>query len=253
MAKIPVAVQMYTLREASAKDFTGTLKEVAKIGYAGVELAGTYGMSGKEVGALLDDLGLGRAGAHMGVDALGDNFEESVAELKAMGTSFVTIPGLPGEMTESGDAWKKTAATLDEIGGKLKEEGIQLSYHNHNHEFKTYDGTYGLDILYGNSKPENVHAQIDTYWVQFADVDPVEYLKKVSNRLSLVHIKDMKVENGEKDFTEIGNGILDWDGIFKVADDAGAKWLIVEQDTCPGPAIDSVRTSFENLKKMGAV
>ena len=244
---------MYTLREPSKDDFVGTLKAVADMGYAGVELAGTYGKSGKEVGTILDDLGLARAGAHMGVDAFGEKFDESVAELKAMGTSFVTIPGLPGEMTESGDAWKKTAEKLNKIGGKLKKEGIQLSYHNHNHEFKTFDGVYGLDILYGGSKPENLHAQIDTYWVQYADVDPVEYLKKVSNRLSLVHIKDMKIEGGEKTFTEIGNGILDWDAIFKVSEDAGAKWLIVEQDTCPGPPVESVRISIENLKKMGAV
>jgi len=253
MAKIPVGMQMYTLREACADDFTGTLTAVAKMGYAGVEMAGTYGMSGKEVGKLLDDLGLGRAGAHMGIDAFGEKFDESVADLKDMGTSFVTIPGLPGEMTESGEAWKATAAKLDEIGAKLKAEGIQLSYHNHNHEFKTYDGTYGLDILYGNTSPDNLHAEIDTYWVQFADVDPVEYLKKVSNRLSLVHIKDMKVEDGKKDFTEIGNGILDWENIFKVSEDAGAKWLIVEQDTCPGPPLESARISIENLKKMGAV
>ena len=251
MAKIPLAVQMYTLRNECGKDFPGTLKAVAEMGYDGVELAGTYGLSGKEVGALLDDLGLKRAGAHMGIDAFGDNFAKSVEDLKAMGTEFVTIPGLPGEMTENGDAWRKTAAKMNEIGLKLKKEGIQLSYHNHAHEFKTFDGEFGLDILYGNSQPEALHAQIDTYWVQYGGVDPVEYLKKVSNRLSLVHIKDM-AKGEERTFTEIGNGILDWKGIFAVCEAAGAKWYIVEQDTCPGPAIDSVKISIENLKKMRA-
>ena len=251
MAKIPLAVQMYTLRNESSEDFPGTLKAVAEMGYDGVELAGSYGLSGKEVGAILDDLGLKRAGAHMGVDAFGDKFDATVEDLKAMGTEFVTIPGLPGEMTESGDAWRATAAKLNEIGLKLKKEGIQLSYHNHAHEFETFDGEYGLDILYGNTDPAALHAEIDTYWVQFGNVDPVEYLKKVSNRLSVVHIKDMDNTEDRK-FTEIGNGILDWENIFKVCEDAGSKWLIVEQDTCPGPAVDSVRISMENLKKMGA-
>jgi|SaaInl4_150m_RNA_FD_contig_21_955178_length_893_multi_9_in_0_out_0_1 sugar phosphate isomerase/epimerase len=251
MAGIPLAVQMYTLRETCGKDFPGTLKAVADIGYDGVELAGTYGLSAKEISALLDDLGLGRAGTHSGVDGLRDNFDETVADLKILKSDFVTIPGLPEEMWESAEAWKKTAALLQEIGTKLRAEGIQLSYHNHAHEFQVFDGVYGLDILYGNTTPDALHGEIDTYWVQYGGVDPVEYLKKVSNRLSLVHIKDMQGEGDDRTFTEIGNGILDWDGIFAVAEKAGAKWAIVEQDTCPGPELDSVRISYENLKRMG--
>lgn len=251
MAKIPIALQMYTVREDCAKDFTGTLRKVAEIGYHGVELAGTYNMAAKDLGKLLDDLGLGRAGAHVGInDLTGDAYAKTLDYYKTVGTKFLTIPGLPGEYTESGDAWRKTAETLSAIGGKLRADGIQLSYHNHAHEFKLFDGKYGLDILYSHSDPKNLHAEIDTYWVAYGNVDPVAYLRKVEPRLSVIHIKDM-ADDPKRSFTEIGNGVLDWEGIFRVADDAGTKWLIVEQDTTPGPALDSARISFENLKKMG--
>jgi len=252
VAKIPIALQMYTLRNESAKDFTGTLKEVAKIGYAGVELAGTYGLSMKELAKLLDDLGLKRAGGHVGVEQLEKDLNEVIEDYKTLGSAFVTIPGLPGTYTESAEAWKRTAGILTEVGTKLKKAGIQLSYHNHNHEFRQFGGKYALDILYENSDPNALHAQIDTYWVQYANVDPVAYMRQVKNRLSLVHIKDM-ADDEKRSFTEIGNGVLDWDGIFAAAREAKSKWLIVEQDSCAHPPIESVRINFENLKKMGAV
>ena len=252
VAKIPVAMQMYTLREDCSKDFIGTLKAVAKIGYAGVELAGTYGVAPKELGKILDDLGLKRAGGHWGVEPLEKEFDKTVEDVKALGSSFVTIPGLPGSYTEDAEAWKRTAALLSGIGQKLLKEGIQLSYHNHNHEFKLFGGKHGLDILYENSDPKALHAEIDTYWVQYAGVDPATYMKKVANRLSLVHIKDM-ADDDMKSFAEIGNGILDWDAIFAVAKEAGSKWLIVEQDSCKRPPLESAKISFENLKTMGAV
>lgn len=252
MAKIPIALQMYTLRNECAKDFVGTLKEVAKIGYAGVELAGTYGLSMKEVAKVLDDLGLKRAGGHVGVEPLEKDLAKVIDDYRTLGSAFITIPGLPASYTESGEAWKRTAGILNEIGTKLIQAGIQLSYHNHNREFQLFNGKYALDILYDNSAPKALHAEIDTYWVQYANVDPVAYMRKVKDRLSLVHIKDM-ADDEKRSFAEIGNGILDWDGIFAVANEARSKWLIVEQDSCARPPIESVGISFQNLKKMDAV
>jgi len=241
---------MYTLRNESAKDFIGTLKQVAAIGYAGVELAGTYGLSMNQLAKVLDDLGLKRAGAHTGVEPLEKDIDKVIDDYHTLGSAFITIPGLPGPYTESAEAWKRTAGILDQAGAKLRKGGIQLSYHNHNHEFRQFGGKYALDILYENSDPKNLHAQIDTYWVQYANVDPVAYMKTLTNRLSLVHIKDM-ADDERRSFTEIGEGVLDWDGIFAVAKEAKSKWLIVEQDSCARPPIESVRISFENLKKMG--
>jgi sugar phosphate isomerase/epimerase len=252
VAKIPIAVQMYTLRDVCGEDFIGTLKAVAEIGYHGVELAGTYGIAAEELGTLLKDLGLGCAGTHIGIDALENEFDKTVEFYRAVGTSFLTIPGLPGNYTESAEAWKRTADLLTVTGRKLKEEGFQLSYHNHSHEFTKFDGEYGLDILYQNSDPDALHAQIDTYWVQHGGEDPADYMKKLGKRMSVIHLKDM-ADDDEQSFAEIGNGILDWERIFKVAEDAGVKWYSIEQDTCPGPTIDSVRISFENLKGMGQV
>jgi len=243
---------MYTLRDACSEDFIGTVKAVAEIGYHGVEFAGTYGLSAKELNTLLNDLGLGCAGTHISIDALENDFDKTVDFYKTVGTSFLTIPGLPGNFTESADAWKRTADLLTVTGRKLKEQGFQLSYHNHSHEFKQFDGQYGLDILYENSDSDALHAQIDTYWVQHGGEDPADYMKKLGKRLSVVHLKDM-ADDDDKSFAEIGNGILDWKRIFEVAEDAGTKWYSVEQDTCPGLPLDSVCTSFQNMKEMGHV
>jgi sugar phosphate isomerase/epimerase len=135
------------------------------------------------------------------------------------------------------------------MGEKCMAKGVQFGYHNHEHEFEKFDGEYGLDIIYRNSDPRMVFAEIDTYWAEHAGVDPVEYIKKYSGRCPLIHLKDMEAGE-EKFFAEVGNGIMDMKGIVKAAKAAGAKWLIVEQDRCRRPAIESARMSFENLKKM---
>ena len=131
---------------------------------------------------------------------------------------------------------------------QLADAGIVLCYHNHAFEFETFDGKYGLDILYDNSDPQYVQAEIDTYWVQKGGVDPAAYIRKLSGRTPLIHIKDMDTDG---DFAEIGEGTLDWDAIWSACEASGAKWYIVEQDRCKRPPVESATLSVNNLCKMG--
>lgn len=241
---------MYTLRDATAADFQGTFEKVAKIGYHGVEFAGFGGLNATQIRKMLDGLGLKCAGAHEGVEHLQNDFNAVVDFHTEIGSKFVTIPSLPEELRKDEAGWKKTAGMLDELGAKYREKGLQLSYHNHAFEFTKYGEQYGLDLLYANAAPENLHAEIDTYWVKYGGEDPVAYLKRYSNRLSLVHLKDM-AGTPEREYCEIGEGILDIPGLFKAAEGAGTKWMIVEQDTCKRPPLESVKLSFENMKKLG--
>lgn len=246
---IPVAVQLYTLREETEIDFVGTLKKVAEIGYKGVEFAGFGGFKASELKAILLNLGLKPAGAHIGIEELSNNLNEIIAYNLELGNRYIVCPYANFENKE---AYINMAAELDKIGKKLKSVGLELCYHNHAHEFTSYDGEYGLDIIYKGTEAENLKAEVDTYWVAYAGLDPAEYLKKYALRTPLVHIKDM--ENSEnRDFTEIGNGILDIKAIAKQAIENEAEWLIVEQDVCKRPTLESVKISFESLKKMELV
>ena len=250
MANIPVALQMYTVRDESAKDFVGTLRKVAEIGYAGVELAGTGGLSAKELKEVLDDLGLQRAGNHTGMDALRGDLQAAIEFNLEFGNPYVVLPSLPGEWREDGEGFRSACGPLNEVGAACKKNGLTFCYHNHSFEFQKFDGKYGLDILYEGTDPELVKGEVDTYWVQHGGEDPAAYIRKYAGRCPLIHLKDME-DAPDRAFTEVGNGILDFEAIFAASEAGGAEWYIVEQDTCKRPSLESARISFENLKKMG--
>jgi sugar phosphate isomerase/epimerase len=127
---------------------------------------------------------------------------------------------------------------------------MQLCYHNHDFEFRQFDGRYGLDILLGATDPELVKAEVDTYWVQKTGVDPAAYLRQYAGRCPLVHLKDMTADES-RTFAEIGEGSMDWSAIFTAAEAGGAAWYIVEQDTCRRAPLESVAISLRNLQSMG--
>jgi len=247
MASNPVALQLYTVREDTAKDFVGTLRRVAEIGYRAVELAGTGGLSAVDLKAALDDLGLRVAGSHLGLDALTTNFDATAQYNRIIGNPFLVCPGVPEERRNSAAAWRDLAKTFNEIGKKAHAAGFGVAYHNHNAEFTTYDGQAGLDIFLADTDPKLVGVELDVFWARYAGVDPAAYMAKHPGRFPLLHLKDMAKD--EKSFAEVGEGIIDFKAIFAQAKAAGAQWNIVEQDTCARPPLESVRISLENLKK----
>jgi len=251
MARIPVALQLYTVRDETAKDFLGTLEKVAQIGYEGVEFAGTGGLSPSELKKALNDPGLKPAGSHVGIDQLKGNLDAVIEYNLEIGNKYVVCPYMPEEMRGSASQWREAAETLSEIGAKCREKGLILCYHNHAFEFQKFDGKYGFDILYESSDPECLKAEIDTFWVKFGGGDPAEYIRKLAGRCPLIHLKDMG-EDG-KTFMEVGEGIMDFQAIFDASEKGGVEWYIVEQDVCQRPSLESARISFENLRRWGKV
>lgn len=243
---IPVAVQLYTLRDALKEDFMGTLEKVAEIGYQGVEFAGFGGFDALELKAKLETLNLKPAGAHISLDELKSNLQEIIKYNLQLGNKYIVCPW--ASFTKRED-YIDLAKTLDNIGKELKEAGLHLCYHNHAHELDLYDGEYALDILFNQVDSEYLKAEIDTYWVTYAGLDAIEYMKKYSGRTPLIHIKDMAATK-EREFTEIGNGTIDIKSISEQTKNNGAQWLIVEQDICKRNPIESVKISFDNLKKI---
>ena len=247
MSRPTISIQLYTLRDAMAQNEAETLEKVAALGYEGVE--GGYPASRVFIDKCRE-LGLKVTGTHASIDALESDFEKIVAQNKETGTQFVIVPYIGEEWRGSLEKWTKLAQKLEQIGQKLRDEGLTLCYHNHDFEFENNDGKYGLDVLYEAADPQYLQAELDTYWVQKGGASPVEYLRKYAGRTPILHIKDMAADGN---FAEVGNGTLDWPAIFSAAEAGGVTVYVVEQDTCPGDPFDSIALSIENLRKMGKI
>ena len=240
MGKLPFAIQLYTVRDHMDKDAPGTLEKVKAAGYDYVELAGLAGRTAPEFKTLLENAGLTPVSAHVSVEDLWKDVAPSIATLTTLGIEYCA---LSWNATDR-EGWLANAKVLDVIGGKLRAAGIQFCYHNHSHEFVKYGDDYALDILYKNTKPENLAAQIDVYWVRHGGEDPVSYIQKYTGRCPLLHMKDM-APGESRAFAEVGKGILDMPAIIAAGKAAGVKWFIVEQDVCPGDSLESARISAE--------
>ncbi|TDQ41010.1 sugar phosphate isomerase/epimerase family protein [Aureibacillus halotolerans] len=245
MTSFQIGLQPYTIRDAMAEDYIGSLKKVAALGFQGVELGGPpTGMTVHNQKTLCDDLGLHVISKGFPFDSVDVNLKEFVDDMDTLNTSFAM---LSMRFDSKKDVLSK-AAKLNEAGEVLHKRGKTLLYHNHDWEFQTFDGEYVLDILMRETNPECVQLELDTYWVQKGGVDPASYIEKYKQRCPLLHIKDMEAGD-EGFFAEIGQGVLDFASILEAAKEAGTSWLIVEQDQCRRDPFESLAISLQQLKQ----
>lgn len=250
MNRIPIALQLYSVREACQADFPATLKAVAEMGYEGVDFAGYYGVDAATIRTMLDDLGLQVAGCHTALSTLqGEELAKTVAFNRTLGNQYLIVPGLPEEYRNSAAAWRRTADVFNEIAEKLEPEGMYTGYHNHFVEFAAYEGGQtGWDILASNTGPRVV-MQLDLGNALHGGGDPVTYLERYPKRALTVHLKEYA---HDKELVLIGDGDVAWDAVFDVVEDQGVTdWYIVEQENYPYPPLESCARSLEALKGMG--
>ena len=250
---IPISVQLYTVRDLTAKDFAATVKQVAAIGYKSVEMAG-YGnlKSAAEAKKALDDAGLSVDGTHAPIDQLEKEVARIMDENQALGSKLIICPFMPEARRKNADGWKAVAKSLNQAGRACHERGIDFAYHNHSFEFQKFDGKTGLDILFEDSEPHLVKAEIDVYWVKHGGEDPVARINQLGDRVIALHLKDM-APGDDKKFAEVGAGILDFKAILEAAKKHGVRYGAVEQDNTYGKdPLAAIKTSYENLKKLGA-
>jgi len=242
--KIPIGIQLYTLRGECGKDFPGTVEAVGKIGYQGVDFAGYYGWDNKpaEFRKLLDDNGLKCCGCHTGLGTLlGDSLKRTVDLHKALGNKFLIVPGGIGGKTKQ--AWLDAAKRFNEIAEKLKPQDMYCGYHNHSHEFHAIDGETPWDTFFGNTAPEVV-MQLDIGNGMGGGCDPVAVLKKYPGRAKTVHVKGFQ--------GIVGEDKAPWAEIFALCEStAGTEWYIIEQDSSKYPPLECAKRSLENMHKMG--
>lgn len=250
MAKIPIALQLYSVREQLRADFTGTVGAVAKMGYAGVELAGYGGLTASELRSLLDGLGLRVAGDHVGFDRLEKNLAEAIAFNKEIGSQYVVCPFVPEGRRKDAAGWKQLAQTLNEIGRQCVDQGLNFCYHNHAFEFAPMDGSNGFRLLYENSDPRYVKMELDMYWALKGGDNPASILRRYAGRCPIVHLKDM-TGDAEQTFAEVGEGVVNFQDVFQEAATGGVAWYVVEQDRCRRPPLESVQLSLQHLREWG--
>jgi sugar phosphate isomerase/epimerase len=248
MKKPGVALQLYTLREDMTRDYVGTLKEVAKLGYPAVQPYGYGGMAAPELRRVLDDLGLKVAGNHVGLDRLENNLDEEIEINRTLGNRDVVCPGLYPEARRAGgaDTYRRFGELFARIAERCESAGLRFSYHNHAFEFEKIDGHYPLDILMGAAG--KTHLEPDVYWILVGGEDPPAIIKRFS--CPIIHLKDLDPKR-DPSFAEVGAGVIDFEPIFSASEAGGAEWYVVEQDRCPGPALESARISIENLRRWG--
>ncbi|HOJ12092.1 MAG TPA: sugar phosphate isomerase/epimerase [Clostridiales bacterium] len=242
-----IGLQLYSIKELTQKDFLGTLQQVASIGYDGVEFAGFFDTPAPQLRSVLNAYGLNARGSHTGINLLVKDLEGVIEYNLEIGNPYVICPGLSEEMRNSSDAWKETAELFNNIGSKCKKNGIQFGYHNHAIEFEKFNGEYGYDILAENTDPNLVCLEIDTYWVEYAGLKSIDFMKKYSNRLPLLHIKELK-SFSEKESTEIGKGVMNFKEITDLGKKYGTEWYIVEQEHFDIPQLQSIEESLKYLR-----
>lgn len=247
MKKEKLGLQLYSVRDDLQKDFYGTLKKVKEMGYSAVEFAaGLYGHTPEEVKKMCEEIGLVPLSAHVPTQELLEKTEETVACYKTIGCQYVVIP----YYQLNAETFPKLVEEIKRVAEVVNAAGMVLQYHNHDFEFEKADGKYLLDRLYEEVSPELLQTQLDTCWVNVGGENPVEYVKKYAGRIPTVHLKDFagsKSENmyaligidedkkkdteGSFEFRPVGKGLQNFPAIVAAAEESGAGWVIVEQDS----------------------
>ena len=254
MATGRVGAQLYTLREF-CKTIDGvreTCKKVADIGYTAVQVSGFGPVDPEDVAQVMQDTGLIVASTHLGWDRMLNDLDAVIEEHKLWGCTHPAIGGLAGEY-HSAEGVARFIEELGPVAERLASEGMDFSYHNHNHELIKYGDETWLAQLYGQAPGDMLKAEIDTYWIQAGGGDPAAWIERCAGREPLVHFKDMAMAPGrEQRFAPIGEGNLNWPAILEACEKGGVEWYLVEQDQCYElDPFEAMAVSYRNLQAMG--
>jgi len=246
--KVPLGVQLYSVRKDCAANFPATLSAVAAIGYQGVEFAGYYNYSAKELRKILDDNGLKCCGTHTHLNTLtGEELEKTVEYNQILGNKYLICPSLPEEKRRTIQDWYGLAELFNQISEKVKAAGMRVGYHNHTFEFQPLDGQIPWDVFAVNTN-KNVILQLDTSNASHGGVDAVAVLKKYPGRAGTVHLKEYSRTN---DKALIGEGDIDWQQVFAFCESAGGtEWYIIEEEKDAYPPLEAIERCFKNYRKL---
>jgi sugar phosphate isomerase/epimerase len=245
-------IQLWSVKEALAKDTLGVLKHLSICGYKKIEsFEGDkgifWGMKNTEFKKHMDELGMQLVSAHCDNTT---NFERKAAEAAAIGMKYLICPYKGPQ--KSLDNFKKFAEEFNACGEIAKKNGIRFAYHNHDYSFVPMEGQVPQDVMMNNTNSDTVDFEMDIYWTVAAGVDPIAYMDKHPGRFKLVHVKDMtKLPKGEHESCVIGKGVIDYKNMLSKVSKRGVKHMIVEQEAYTGTnELDAAKADAAYLKTL---
>jgi sugar phosphate isomerase/epimerase len=257
--RVPLGLQLYTVRGDLAKDYEGTMKKLKDIGIRHVQANLTMaGKSSAEQRKLYDSMGMVWESIHAGGDDLRVRLQATIDEAKGAGIKNITcsFPLYPVERATimagpTVDDWKRNADAFNKAGAACKAAGLSFAYHNHNLEFRKIGEVLPYDLLLQETDPSLVQMEMDIGWVKAAGADPVAYLTKYPTRYYSLHIKDLKnqgIPNNNMKMVSaiIGKGIIDWKTVLAAAHKTKLEraFLEIEEPYDPS-ALEMVKQSFD--------
>lgn len=251
-------VQIYSVRDkmTTPEGIRDTFRALKAQGYDYFQTAGAPAVSYEEYGSMAAEAGLQIVGTHDNFQMMCENFEQALANHKALNTKLM---GIGGFHPQTGDldvaAWEEFIKKANKVAANCAKHGMKFTYHNHSHEFiRLENGKTPMQMLVEGLDPVNTSFVLDTFWVQHGGGDVRYWIEKLTGRIDILHLKDMQrlpafhEVRGWQMFTEIGQGNLQWPLILEAAEKAGVKYYVVEQDTCPGDTLVSMKISADYLK-----
>lgn len=249
-----LGVQAFTVRDfmQNEADIAETFCKLKALGYDQVQTA-RCAVPYEVYGELADKAGIEIVGTHDSFALMCDDFEQALANHKALGTLNMGIGGMFfQEEPVTPEQVEDFIAKANAVGANAAKYGGKFTYHNHAHEFvRLSNGRTIMDMLTEGLDPKVTSFVLDTFWVQRGGGEPSDWIEKLSGRIDILHLKDMLIEQGTKEMkiTEIGNGNLNWERILTTAARCGVKYYVVEEDFCPGDPFDSLKISSDYIHK----
>jgi sugar phosphate isomerase/epimerase len=247
-AAIPIGLQLYTVRSLMARDFDGTLDQVAAAGYEEVEFAGYFRRTPAQVRAALTRTGLRAPSTHIAFPADDEAWKRTLDEANAIGHEWVTVAWIDEPMRRTSDDWVRVANRFNRLGALAREAGLRFAYHNHDFEFAPASRGFRFDTLLMRTDPRLVDFEMDVYWVTKGGADPMWYLRHHAGRFPMLHLKDATAAP-ERRMVDVGAGTIDWAALLTLARDQGATHAFVEHDE-PADPLASIRASHSYLSSL---
>ena len=275
--KLPVAIQVYGLRdllENTPENFKEVMQKVKDLGYDGVDLGGRRIIKKEYVKEVLDEVGLVPVSAHVAFAEMMENLDQILKDYSVIGVKYLVMPYMAEEYRPvNPEGFKKFLPLLNEVGQKIHDAGMTFLYHNHDFEFvKLPDGQWGYDAMFDAIPHDNLMSELDTCWCDVATGEAPEFVRKYTDRIPVVHLKDyikkgevknmykligIETEEEEGDtgyfgFRPVGFGQMIWESVLEASLEANAKWVVVEQDEhYDMEPLECARRSREYLKILG--
>jgi len=256
MEQLKVGLQLYGIRDAMQENLPDALEKVKAMGYDYVEMAGgRYGLSGSEMKEAIESCGLKCVSVHQSPKIFQDDAKDALRYVKEMGAEYAVIPMATNREAAFLEHWDETVSLYTEMGSAFREIGVKLLYHNHSFEFLHLpeDEEYIFDRLLQAVPSDLLSPEIDTCWVSFGGVNPVDKIRQYAHRLHVVHLKDYTCKAPEEKpvwqlmeegklssvpkrsevsfrYVPVGYGVHDWAPILDAVKASAAEYVVVEQD-----------------------